>query len=101
MEDKKDKQAAAEQLKAEMDKWHAKLDDARVQLDLAAMDGREKLQPHVDKLQMEWDEASSKMKELQASSGDAWQDIHHGLKISLKAMQQAFSKAEKHFDKEE
>ena len=101
MEEKKDKQAAAEQLKAEMEKWQAKLDEAKVQLDLAAKDGRDRLQPHVDKLQMEWDEANSRMKELQAASGDAWQDIHHGLKISLKAMQQAFSKAEKQFDDNE
>ena len=101
MEEKKDKQAAAEQLKVEMDKWQTKLEEAKVQLDLAAKDGRDMLQPHVDKLQKEWDEANSRMKELQAASGDAWQDIHHGLKISMKAMQLAFSKAERHFGNDE
>lgn len=96
-----EKQTAAEQLKAEMDKWQTKLDEARVQLDLAAKDGRDMLQPHVDKLQKEWNEANEKLGELQNASGDAWQDIHHGLKISMKAMQQAFSKAEKNFGKDE
>ena len=61
MEEMNEKQTAAEQLKAEMDKWQTKLDEARVQLDLAAKDGRDMLQPHVDKLQKEWNEANEKL----------------------------------------
>ena len=38
-------------------------------------------------------------KDKEAASMNAWQDIHHGLKISMKAMQQAFSKVEMHFDR--
>ena len=94
------KQTVKKQLEAEVAKWQTKLDEANVQMNLAAMDARDKLQPHVDQLEQDLGKAQAKWKQFESDTGNAWQEISHGLKMSFAAMQQSFDKAQKHFKKD-
>lgn len=96
-----EKKTVTEQLKQEMAKWQTKIDEAKVQMHLAKKEAQEKVQPHLDQLDSELKRASEKLKQLQSTSEDAWQEIHQGLKVSFKAMQQSFEKAKQHFQKKE
>jgi hypothetical protein len=95
----KDKQSAQSQLEKEMAKWRTKMDEAKVQLHLGAKEAQDKIQPYVDQLEQELAEADKKWKEFETATESAWQDIRNGLKLSFKAMQQSFEKAEQQFKK--
>jgi hypothetical protein len=96
-----EKKTVTEQLKQEMAKWQTKIDEAKVQMHLAKKEAHAKVQPHLDQLDSELKQAREKLKQLQGTSEDAWQEIHQGLKVSFKAMQQSFENAKKHFQKKE
>jgi chromosome segregation ATPase len=95
-----DKQEVKKQVEAEIEKWQTKIDEAKVQMHLGAKELEDKLAPHVEKMEQELQEADNKRKQLEEVAGDAWQDIHHGLKISFKAMDKAFSDAMQHCEKQ-
>ena len=95
------RQTLTEQLKGEMAKWQTKMDEAKVQLHLGAKEAQDKIQPHIDKLEKELSQAEKQWEELETVAEGAWQEIHRGLRLSLKSMQQAFEKAEQHFQKKE
>jgi predicted nucleic acid-binding Zn-ribbon protein len=95
------KQTLAEQLNEEMKKWQTKIDEAKVQLHLGAKEVRDEIQPHVDKLEQEFNQANEQWQELENATESALGDIHRGLKGSLKTMQKSFEKAQQHFQKQE
>lgn len=92
-----DKKSVADELGEEMARWQTKIDEARVQMNLAAKDARDKLQPYVNSLERELDQADAKWQRFRDSSEGAWQQIHHGLQASFKVMQQAVEKAQQHY----
>lgn len=95
-----DKQEVKKQVEAEMEKWQTKIDEAKVQMHLGAKELEDRLTPHIEKLEQELQAADKKRKQFDEVSGNAWQDIHHGLKISFKAMEKAFSDAREHLENE-
>ena len=95
------KQTLEEQLKEEMAKWQTKMDEAKVQLHLGAKEAQDEIQPYVDKLEQEFNQAKEKWQELENAAESAWEDIHRGLKLSFKAMENSFEKAQQHFQKQE
>ena len=100
MDQNEDKSTIKNQLQQEVAKWQTKIDEAKLQLNLAAMDAHDKLQPHVEQLDLELHQAQEKWQKFESASGSAWQDIQHGLKMSFKSMQQSFDKAQQHFKKD-
>ena len=48
-----EKKTIEQQLEEEMKKWQTKIDEVKVQLNLAAMDAKDKAQPHIDQLEQE------------------------------------------------
>lgn len=78
-----------------------KVVDAQVQLHLGAREVQGKLQPHVDVLEQELSQAQEKCQQFQDSAEGAWENIEHGVSLSMKAMQQAFDKAKEHFPDED
>ena len=96
-----EKQTLTEQVKAEMANWQTKMDEAKVQMHLGAKEVQDKIQPHMDKLEQELNEAGKQWQELENATENAWEDVHRGLKDSLKVMQKSFDKAQQHFQKEE
>ncbi len=93
-----DKRQAASILETEIAEWQTKIDAAKLQMHLGARDARDKLQPQLQRLEDELSQAKAEWNELQKASEGAWDDVHHGLKLSLKAMQRSFDKARQHFD---
>ena len=85
------------QLETELANWQTKIDEARVQLDLGSKDVVDKLQPHIEQLENEMDEAKAKWSQLIDASDHSWADIKSGLDLSIDAMKEAFSSASKHF----
>lgn len=86
-------------LETEFAEWQTKIDAAKLQMHLGARDARDNLQPQLQQLENELSQAKAEWNKLQEASESAWDDVHHGLKLSLKAMQRSFDKASRHFDK--
>lgn len=90
-----------EKVEAELSEWQTKVDEAKLQLHLGAKEVQDKLQPHVDELEQELSQAQAQWQQLQDSAEGAWENIEHGVSLSMKAMQKAFDKAKKHFPDED
>lgn len=93
-----DKRQAESILETEIAEWMTKIDAAKLQMHLGTRDARDKLQPQLQRLEDELSRAKAEWDELQEASESAWDDVHHGLKLSLRAMQRSFDKARQHFD---
>lgn len=88
-----------EQLKNKLDQWNADIakweDKARV----AKTDLRIDYEMQLETLRSRRDEATAKLKELQASSEAAWQELKAGTDAAWSALREAFDKAASHFQK--
>ena len=85
-------------LESEIDQWQARVDAAKLQMHLGAKEAREKLRPHVERLEQDLGRVKASWAQLEKASENAWKDTHHGLKISLLALRRSFDKAKQHFD---
>ena len=95
-----ERQEFRERLKEEIEKWQSKIDEARVQMHLAGMEIKEKIEPHLEDVDIDWDKVKGEWKKFQAGSGNALRDIEHGMTLSFKAMKKAFEDATEHFKEE-
>lgn len=86
-----------EQLQAELGNLQSIVDEVKLQMHLGAKEAQEKIQPHLEELELELSHAKKKWDQFEDSSEDAWEDIQTGFRKSLKSMQLAFEKAKKHF----
>ena len=93
-----EKKRVASALKSEITEWQTKIDEAKLQMHLGARDAKDNLQPHLKRLDAELSQAKAELRELQEASENAWEDMHSGLKLSLKTLQRSFDKAREHFD---
>ena len=86
-------------LKSEIDQWQARIDAAKLQMHLGAREARDKLRPHVEKLEQDLGRVKASWAQLEKSSENAWKDTQHGLRISLLALRRSYDKAIQHFEK--
>ena len=93
-----EQQKIARELRSEVESWQGKIDAAKLQMHLGAGEARDRLRPHVERLEQEIARVEAAWEQLEASSEGAWEDTQHGLKLSLLAIQRSFEKAKKHFD---
>jgi hypothetical protein len=94
-----DKEKLIEMTKNEMQTWHAKLDELKVQAKLGKSELHEILQPEINKIEQELGKVEERVKQLQGASEGALDDIKHGAEIALKAIRQSYEKASSHFKK--
>jgi len=92
-----DRTEKTEKLDKDLSEWQTRIDEARLQMHLGAKDVQDKLQPHIDQLEKEYNEAKEQLKNLTDSTEGAWDSIEHGVGVSIKSMQKAFDKAKAHF----
>jgi uncharacterized coiled-coil DUF342 family protein len=89
-----------EQLKTKLDEWNRDIahweEKARSKKNDLTIDYEMKM----DELRKKRDEATAKLKELQASSGEAWKELKAGADSAWAAMREAFDKARTHFQKQ-
>lgn len=88
-----------EQLKQKLDLWNADIGKWEEKARVAKNDMRIEYEMQLEAIRKHKEEATAKLKELQASSEDAWQEMKSGSDAAWKAMQEAFEKAASHFKK--
>jgi chromosome segregation ATPase len=88
-----------EQLKSNLDKWNTDLAKWEDKAKAARTDLRIDYEMQLETLRKHRDEAMTKLKELQATSGDAWKDLKAGADVAWAAMREAFDRASSHFQK--
>jgi uncharacterized coiled-coil DUF342 family protein len=88
-----------EQLKNKLDEWNHELarweEKARAKKNDLTIDYEMKM----DELRKQRDEATAKLKEVQASSEEAWKELKAGADAAWASMREAFDKARTHFQK--
>jgi len=92
-----DKKTLGQQLDDAMAMWEAKIDEARVQMNLGSKDAMDAMQPHIDELEDGLNKAKDQWQDFANSSEGAWDEIQSGMSESMKSMQQAISKATENF----
>lgn len=88
-----------EQLKQNLDKWNTDITKWEAKAKAAKTDMQIEYEMQLEALRKHRDEAMEKMKEIQASSGDAWKDMVSGADAAWASMREAFDKATSHFQK--
>ncbi|MBL8505889.1 hypothetical protein [Methylobacillus glycogenes] len=86
-----------EKLKAQLDEWSAEIDVLDARLHQVDADLRIKYGEQVDNLRLKRDDAKLKLLELQASAGDAWQELKKGSDEAWEVIKHAVSEARKKF----
>jgi len=84
-----------QKLKAQIDQWNAQM----AQWEKASEEVKNKYLQQLDEARVRRDEAISEMKRLQGASADAWTQMMQGAETAFAAMQGAFEKARKGFEK--
>jgi len=88
-----------EQLKQRLDHWNTEITKWEGKAKVAKTDMRIEYEMQLETLRKQREATTAKLKELQASSGDAWKEMKVGIDAAWTAMQEAFEKAASHFQK--
>ncbi len=88
-----------EQLKQNLDRWNDEFAQLEAKAKVARTDLQIEYQMQLEALKVHREEASAKLKELQASGGEAWKELSAGADSAWAAMREAFEKASSHFQK--
>lgn len=86
-----------EQLKKNLDKWNADLSKWEAKAKATKTDLQINYEMTLDDLRKKRADATARLKEVQASSGDAWKELKAGADTAWAAMREAFDKARTHF----
>lgn len=88
-----------EQLKKNLDEWNANIAKWEEKAKVARTDMRIDYEMQLEALRKHREEATAKLKELQATGEEAWKDLSAGADAAWAAMREAFDKATSHFQK--
>lgn len=88
-----------EQLKKNLDEWNSNIARWEEKAKLARTDLRIDYEMQLEALRKHREEATAKLKELQATGEEAWKDLSVGADAAWAAMREAFDKATSHFQK--
>ncbi|MDD5390658.1 MAG: hypothetical protein PHD37_15065 [Gallionellaceae bacterium] len=88
-----------ESLKQNLDKWNADLAKWEAKAKVARTDMQIEYEMQLEALRKHREDAMVKLQEVQASSGEAWQDMKAGADAAWASMREAFEKATTHFQK--
>jgi len=84
-----------QKLKAQIDQWNSQM----AQWESASEELKKKYLQQLDEARVRRDEAIEEMKRLQGASAEAWTQMMQGAETAFQAMQGAFERAKKGFDK--
>ena len=94
-----DNEKIIETMKSEMENWHRKLDELKVQANLGKKELGDAIQPAINNIELELGKLGKRMKEFHEASGDALEHIKVGANTALDAIKQSFKEASSHFKK--
>jgi len=84
-----------QKLKAQIDQWNAQM----AQWEKASEEVKNKYLQQLDEVRVRREEAIEQMKHLQSASAEAWVQMMNGAETAFQAMQGAFERAKKGFEK--
>ena len=84
-----------QKLKAQIDQWNGQMS----KWDSASQELKTKYLQQLDEARVRRDEAMEEMKRLQGASAEAWTQVLQGAETAFTAMQTAFERAAKGFEK--
>jgi N-acetyl-beta-hexosaminidase len=90
-----DRDEYVRKLKAQIDQWNAQM----AKWAQASEEVKNKYLQQLDEAKVRRDEAIEEMKRLQGASADAWMQMMKGAETAFTAMQSAFERASKGFQK--
>jgi ribosome-associated translation inhibitor RaiA len=88
-----------EQLKQKLDLWNDEITKLEGKARTAKTDLRIDYEMHLEALRKHREDATAKLKELQASGEGAWQELRAGIDAAWSTMQEAIERAASHFRK--
>ncbi|MBK9324902.1 MAG: hypothetical protein KBF24_05215 [Thiobacillaceae bacterium] len=88
-----------EQLKQNLDQWNTEIAKWEAKAKVTKTDLRIDYEMQLEALRKHREEATAKLKELQASGEEAWNDLVAGADAAWATMRDAFDKATAHFHK--
>jgi len=86
-------------LKAQLDEWNAEVSKWEAKAKGAQANARIEYDKQLDAFRHQRDQAMERMRQVQAATGDAWQDLAHGADEAWGKAREAFAKARSHFQK--
>lgn len=87
------KKSYLQRLAEQLQEWDTEIDELKVKAHLAKADAKDELQKQLEELRVKKETAQSKLKLLQESSDDAWDDVKDGVEKSWKELKGAFASA--------
>ncbi len=91
------KEAYKEKIRAQLDEWKAEADKLRARMKKKQADGKIDSSNYLDELKVKQQEARTKLKQLEDSSEDAWEDIKDGLEKATAELKESYKKARAKF----
>ncbi len=88
-----DRDAYVEKMKSSIDDWNAQIAKLQARAEQAQSDARAQYDKQLQELGRQRDEAQARMKEAQAASDKAWQDLHKGYEAAWDNIARAFQDA--------
>lgn len=82
-----------EKFQAQLNEWNAQIDVLKAQRDKAEADSKIIYEKHIEDLQVQYEIAQGKLKELQSSSEAAWEDLKLGAENAWESMSKAIKNA--------
>jgi hypothetical protein len=88
-----DRDAYVEKMKAKLDVWNAEIDKLQAQARAAEAENKASYEKHLAEMRKQRDVAYEKMKEAQAASDAAWDDMRKGMESAWENIASSFQKA--------
>lgn len=95
-----DKKSYLQKLAEQLQEWDTEIDELKVQAHLAKADAKDALQKQLDELNAKKQAAQIKLKQLQETGDEAWDDIKTGVEKSWTELRGAFRSAMSKFTDE-
>lgn len=87
------REAYVERLKNQLDQWNTEIDALEAKAGKAEADAKAEYRQRVSELRRRYDDASKRLREVQASSETAWEKLKEGVEKSWNALRQGLEKA--------
>lgn len=92
------KEAYKEKIRAQLDEWKAEADKLRARIKKKQADGKIDSSKYLDELKVKQQEARAKLKQLEDSGEDAWEDIKSGLEKATAELKESYQKVRAKFN---
>lgn len=92
------KEAYKQKVRAQLDEWKAEADKLRAKIKKNQADKKIDSSKYLDELKVKQQEARAKLKQLEDSGEDAWEDIKSGLEKATSELKSSFQKARAKFN---